>query len=340
MITEGVGPWAVRHVRAVAMTALVALLTVGAAAAQTPQGVEYLPRDGAAIVYWMAPAGNVTGYHVYQQVVTTPGTQPADRVKLTADPIKETSLTIPNLKNGTAYRFLVSAIVDGKESDAVGPAPARGGDSGATAVVVPHAATPLGGGGEFYGHTIGTDFPGSHTVAADGTITMKASGWDIYGPADGLYFLAMRMTGDVTFTVRCVSGPTVTADGNTWQLGGPMIRESLDARSRFAFTQINRAEDFAFTRRSKFSAEIADPEDYDSKARADNEKRPVWVRLQRAGDEFHAWLSEDGATWVEIGTGAKLDGFAKEAYVGLSLCAREDSEYTTAVFDNFKITSP
>jgi Fibronectin type III domain len=340
MFAEGVGRNAVRRVRAVAMTALVALLAIGAAAAQTPLGVEYLPRDGAAIVYWMAPAGNVTGYHVYQQVVTTPGTQPADRVKLTADPIKETSLTIPNLTNGTAYRFLVSAIVDGKESDAVGPAPARDGDSGATAVVVPHKATPLGGGGEFYGHTIGTDYPGSHTVAADGTIAMKASGHDIWGKADGLYFLAMRMAGDVTITVRCVSGPTVTPDGNTWQLGGPMIRESVDARSRFALTQINRAEDMAFTRRAKFGAEIDDAKDYNTKARADNEKRPFWVRLQRTGDEFHAWFSEDGATWVEIGTGAKIDGFAKEAFVGLSLSAREESEYTTAVFDNFKITSP
>ena len=169
---------------------------------------------------------------------------------------------------------------------------------------------------------------------------MKASGHDIWGQADGLYFLEMRMSGDVTITVRCVSGPTVTPDGNTWQLGGPMIRESLDARSRFALTQINRAEDFAFTRRSKFGAEIDDAKDYSSKTRADNEKRPVWVRLQRAGDEFHAWMSEDGATWVEIGTGAKIDGFAKEAYVGLSLSAREEGEYTTAVFDNFQITPP
>jgi hypothetical protein len=321
------------------MTALVALLAIGAASAQAPQQVEYLPRDGAAIVTWMAPAGNVTGYNVYQQVVTTPGESPAERAKITADPIKETSLTIPNLQNGTAYRFLVSAIVDGKESDAVGPAPARDGDSGATAVVVPQKPTLLGG-AEFYGYTIGTDFPGSHTVAADGAITMKASGHDIWGKADGLYFLAMRMAGDVTVTVRCVSGPTVTADGNTWQLGGPMIRESLDARSRFALTQINRAEDFAFTRRSTFGAEIDDAKDYNSKPRADNEKRPVWVRLQRTGDEFHAWMSEDGASWVEIGTGAKLDGFAKEAYVGLSLSAREEGEYTTAVFDNFTITSP
>jgi hypothetical protein len=322
------------------MTALIAFLAIGVAAAQTPQQVEYQPRDGAAIVSWLAPAGNVTGYHVYQQIVTTPGVAPTDRVKVTTDPIKETSLTIPSLKNGTAYRFLVSAIVDGKESDAVGPAPARDGDSGATVVVVPHPPTPLGGSGEFYGHTIGTDFPGSHTVAADGTITMRASGWDIYGVADGCYFLAMRMGGDMTITACCVSGPTVTADGNNWQLGGPMIRESLDARSRFAFTQINRAEDFAFTRRSKFGAEITDPADYDSKPRADNEKRPVWVRLQRTGDEFHAYMSEDGAAWVEIGTGAKLDAFAKEPYVGLVLCAREESEYTTAVFDNFKISSP
>jgi hypothetical protein len=321
------------------MTALVALLAVGAAAAQTPEQVEYLARDGAAIVSWLAPAGNVTGYHVYQQEVATPGTEPTDRVKLTAQPIQEHSLAVPNLKNGTAYRFLVSAIVDGKESDAVGPHPARDGDAGALAVVVPHTPVSLSG-VELYGHTIGTDFPGSHTVDADGKIEMKASGWDIWGPADAEYFLAARVAGDFTLTVRCTAGPTITPDGNTWQLGGPMIRESLDTRSRFAFTQLNRAEDPAFTRRSKFGADIDDSKDYNTIPRANNEKRPVWLRLQRAGDEFHASYSEDGATWKEIGTGAKLDGFAKEAYVGLTLSAREDSEYTTAVFDNFRITTP
>jgi hypothetical protein len=41
-----------------------------------------------------------------------------------------------------------------------------------------------------------------------------------------------------------------------------------------------------------------------------------------------------------VGGAVTLDGFAREAYVGLSFCGHKDGEYQTIVYDNLQITSP
>jgi hypothetical protein len=290
---------------------ILAMLAAGTAAAHPPEEVRYLPREGAVMVVWKGDA-DASGYNVYQYVVTDLSSPLADsaRVKVNKEPIKTTSFLVENLKNGTRYHFRVSAIEGDKETEVVGPA---GRDElGKAVCVVPQKPVKLAGIEGFVGHNIGTDFPGSHEVDAQGQITMKASGWDIYEDCDGFYFLAKPMTGDMTITVRLVSGPTETADGNGWNLAGPMIRESLDGRSRLIFAQMAR----------------------------DNTARPIWARLVRKGDNFSAFYSVDGKEFKEIGPTRSVAAFAKEAYVGLAVTAHEDGEYTTAVLDNLTITQP
>jgi hypothetical protein len=321
--------------RLLVTTAIAAVLATASAAAQAPDNVQYLPQDGAVIVLWTAPAGNVTGYNVYQQIVTDPTSQPAAGEKVNAEPVKGTSLRVDKLQNGTSYHFTVSAIVDGKESEKVGPAPAQT-DQGDIVAAVPQKPVQLGGAGEFYGYNIGTDFPGSHQVAANGEITIKGSGWDIQSDADGFYYLAMPMAGDITVTVRTVSGPTATSDDNDWNLGGPMIRETLDSRSRLAMAQVARKGCLQFKRRLEFGEGPPDT----CGDEISPEKRPVWLRVVRKGDDFSGFISEDGTAWTQVGETVTIANFVKEPYVGLAVSAHQDAEYTTIVFDNFKITSP
>jgi hypothetical protein len=313
------------------------LLAVGAASAQGPEQVQYMPRDGAVAIVWMAPAGDVTGYNVYQYEPSTPGGDLGTAKKVNAEPIKTTSYVVEGLTNGKSYHFKVSAIVGGTESAQVGPQPTHRDPPGGTAVVaVPQAPVTVGGTPGFVGYNIGTNFPGSHTIEANGTITMKASGWDIWEQSDGFYFLATPIAGDLTVTARVVSGPTETADGNGWNLGGPMLRESLDARSRFAMMQVARDNELQFKKRVNFDET---PEN-NGLSRDDNTARPVWVRIQRKGDEIHAWYSNDGTTYEEVGEGVTIEGFAKEPFVGLALSSHEDSQYSTMVFDSVTITKP
>lgn len=319
------------------------MLAVSAASAQKPQQVQYMPKDGAAVIVWMAPEGDVTGYNVYQYEPTTPGGDLGTGKKVTAEPIKTTSHVVEALTNGKAYHFKVSAIVGGTESDQVGPQATHHDPAyGDKPVVVPQAPVKVGGIDGFVGHTIGTNFPGSHTIAADGAITMKASGWDIWDNSDGFYFLATPMEGNVTITARVVSGPTpVETVGNGWELGGVMIRESLDVRSRFAMMQVARTEELQFKRRETYGETPTNS----GFARDDNEARPVWIRLERKGNDFKAFYSNDGTTYEEVGEGTTIADFAKEPLVGIALSAHtgggaDDNLTSEAVFDQFTITKP
>jgi hypothetical protein len=321
---------AVGRGRLLAVLAAMTALTIHAAVAQAPDQVQYLPRDGAAIIVWTGVA-DATGYNVYQQIVTDPTATPAAGTKVNAEPIKTTSYVVENLKNGTHYHFRVTAIVGGQESEAVGPYPAQG-DQGEFVAVVPQAPVL----GNHYGHNIGTNYPGSHQVTADGVITLRASGWDIQSDADGFYFLAAPAAGDVTVTARVVSGPTETSDGNGWNLGGVTIRESLDSRARLVMTQVAREGCAQWKRRTEFAESPPDTcsDDFDPT------KRPLWVRVVRKGDEFSGYLSADGNDWKQVGETITIPDFPKDAYVGLAQCAHQDGEYSTIVFDNYTVTSP
>jgi hypothetical protein len=311
--------------------------------------VQYLPQDGAAMVLWNA-VDMATGYNVYEQTVTKPGnpSTASAATKVNAAPITTTSLLVEKLTNGTLYHFTITAIVGGQETAPVGPRPAIDGnqgqqDDGDLVAVVPQKPVKLGGMDGFYGQNIGTDFPGSHTVDdKTGTITMMASGWDIQNNADGEYFLAAPVKGDITVTARVVSGPTDTADESTWNLGGVQIRASLDAGSTLAMTQVAHAGAAQFKYRDTY--DMSPPEEDDDSSN-DPTRRPLWVRAVRKGNTFSGYLSNDGKTFTLLnsqgGNGTHMiKDFPATAYVGLALSAHYDSEYTTAVFDNFTITSP
>jgi hypothetical protein len=320
--------------------AIITVLATGAAlAADPPNHVQQIPNDGSVMVVWSAPAGNVTGYNVYQQEVTDPTADLPAATKVNTDPVKETSFLAQGLTNGKCYHFSVSAIVDGQETDKASPTLANT-DNGSKVCVSPQKPTTIKGvTGNFVGMNVGTDYPGSHTVDANGVITMTASGFDIWNDADGMYFLAMPMSGDITLTVRTVSGPTENANGGGWEQGGPMIRETLDSASRFAMTLVSRTNSLEFKKRIN----VAEQPVNDDINRDDNTARPLWLRVQRKGDVFKSWYSEDdGKTFIQAGdeAGVTIDNFVKEPWVGLGFSGHDEGNISTVVFDNFTITSP
>src|SRR5712692_7509707 len=271
--------------------------------------VQYMPRDGAAIVLWNA-VDNATGYNVYEQVVTAKAGSPSTAtaaMKVNKDPVAKDihSLMVDSLKNGTPYHFTVTAIVGGAETDPVGPS--GNGDMGALVAVVPQTPAKAAGMDGFYGYNIGTDLPGSHTGDdKTGTITVTGSGWDINNPADGFYFLAAPVKGDITVTARLVAGPTDTPDTTDWNLGGPQIRANLDSGALLAMTQAARVGRAQFKYRDMYAGPGNEEDEDDSVAGHEGGRRPLWLRVVRKGNDFHGALSDDGTKWTVLdqsGTG-------------------------------------
>ena len=160
---------------------------------------------------------------------------------------------------------------------------------------------------------------------ANGAFTVSASGDDIWNTADAFHFVSRPLEGDGEITARVVS----LANTNPWAKAGVMIRESLAAGSRFAFSAMTVDNGAAFQRRvtTNGSAEHTGGPAVDA---------PYWVRLTRAGNVFTASVSPNGTTWTVVGT--QTITMAADVLVGLALTSHDNGEINEAVMDNVSVS--
>jgi hypothetical protein len=161
---------------------------------------------------------------------------------------------------------------------------------------------------------------GSASYSA-GTMTVRASGADIWGTADAFHFVYKTLTGDGSIVARIASLQNV----NSWSKAGVMIRETLDAGSKHAMMLASAAKGMAFQRRETTGGTSVN-------TAGSTSAPPAWVRLDRAGDTFTAYESQDGAAWTEVGTDDIA--MASSVYVGLAVTSHSTSASTTAAIDN------
>jgi hypothetical protein len=108
-----------------------------------------------------------------------------------------------------------------------------------------------------------------------GAFTVQGSGDDIWGGADGMHFMYQDMTGDGTMIARNLS--QTNTDG--WAKAGVMIRETLNADSKHAFTAITPGNGSVSQGRDTTGGESF----YDGNV---NGMQPKWLRIQRKGNNF------------------------------------------------------
>jgi regulation of enolase protein 1 (concanavalin A-like superfamily) len=153
------------------------------------------------------------------------------------------------------------------------------------------------------------------------TITLNASGADIWGSFDAFRFVYKPMQGDCTVEAQ-VSSITQT---NAWAKAGVMIRESLDQGARNAFAYVTPDTLVA----SQIRAATNDSTQLTSSGWR---TVPYWVRLVRSGTRITAFSSSDGSTWNQIA--AYELTLPTSVYVGFALTSHENSQLGTAVFTN------
>lgn len=157
-----------------------------------------------------------------------------------------------------------------------------------------------------------------------GTVTVKGDGTDIWGTADGFQYWHRTLSGDGEIKAR------VTGVQNTdaWAKAGVMIRESLDAGSRHAFTAVTSANGAAFQLRNTTNG--------GSLHTGVAGTAPRWVKLVRAGNLFTSSVSADGVTWSEIGSANITMG--AEVKVGLAVTSHRNGTVNTSSFDQITVT--
>ena len=201
---------------------------------------------------------------------------------------------------------------------------------------------PEGAVGQFLNHQdigFGND-PGTVGNATfnsgTGTYTLTASGSDVWDTADKMHYVYEPLNGNGEISARMAS----ETNTDFWTKGGVMIRDGLTPGARNAFSLETPSPDHeepGFQWRTDPNGGTSDLGNHMNHVQA----TPVWLRVVRSGNSFTAYWAHDlgggqHGAWNQMGTPQTIN-MASTAYVGLGLCAHNNSLVATATFDNVTV---
>ena len=200
--------------------------------------------------------------------------------------------------------------------------------------------------------------PGSTSYDEEtGVITMVGRGADIWGSSDEFQYAYLPLSGDGLMIVRIED----LAETDNWSKAGIMIRETLDAGSKHASVYVTTpANGIRFQSRPETDASsTADDAVATDEAKAQTE--PVWLKLERIGDEFNAYYAlplpepepvdpndpnavpvdpnepEPELEWIAMGWNPQVLPMDPNVFIGLALTSHSGAEtYATATLSNLE----
>ncbi len=158
-----------------------------------------------------------------------------------------------------------------------------------------------------------------------GTLTVSASGDDIWGNADAFHYVYQPLPGDGELIARV--NTLDNTDG--WAKAGVMVRETLQADSRHAIMAVTPGNGTAFQRR----ATTGGGSDHTGGPGA---AAPYWVRLVRAGNTVTGYVSPNGSTWSKVDSITFSPTLPTKVYVGIALTAHNNSAVNVATIDKVR----
>jgi regulation of enolase protein 1 (concanavalin A-like superfamily) len=172
---------------------------------------------------------------------------------------------------------------------------------------------------------IGSVWYAGSFAANGGSISLRATGADIWDIADEFRFAYLPLTGDGAIVAR-VTGLTATDD---WTKAGVMIRESLNADSKHAFALLSGTQGLAFQRRAVGTGS------WSEHTAGGWGTSPIWLKVERRGSTLTASYSGDGASWTPMGS--DTISMASTVYAGVALTSHTSWAYASAEFSNVSI---
>lgn len=167
--------------------------------------------------------------------------------------------------------------------------------------------------------------PGTTSIS-DSVYTITGSG-DLWGDTDACQFAYTTLGGDGAITARLDALDAV----NPWAKAGLMMRASLDQQAAYVMVA-GTPENGENVQYRAFAADTTRSLDGFADA------APIWFRLQREGDVFTGFVSEDGERWSILGTTTVAMG--DSVFVGLPVTSTDidgTGDMATATFSNVSI---
>lgn len=150
---------------------------------------------------------------------------------------------------------------------------------------------------------------------ADDVFTVNGSGADIWFTADAFQYAYQPARGDCEISAYVASITETAGDAKACV----MIRETLDANSAFAMAVVCPGASFG----TYFQWRPATESECDNTNLAYPHPAPVWLKLVREGDDFTAYMSEDGITWTTEGDPVEIE-MPDDVFIGLGVCAHNN----------------
>ncbi len=164
---------------------------------------------------------------------------------------------------------------------------------------------------------------GSSTIGD--TITMAASGADIYNTADGGRFVHQSMTGDCEIIARVTSLQNTQINAKA----GVMMRTDTTAGSANAYLHVTATQGIEFTRRLSAGATT-------SSTKIAGISAPCWVRLVKTGTSFSGYYATASAptSWIQVGPTVGIPAIGTKFLWGLAATSHNDGVLGISTYDS------
>jgi outer membrane protein assembly factor BamB/regulation of enolase protein 1 (concanavalin A-like superfamily) len=168
---------------------------------------------------------------------------------------------------------------------------------------------------------VGGSSPAGSANYADSTFTVQGGGNDVWGSTDQFNYVSQPITGDLSIVARVTS----QTDTSAWAKSGVIIKQSTTAGSAYAAVYVTPGNGVNFQW------------NFDGSSGGNSYTFPNgWVRLDKIGNVFTAYTSDDGLNWVKVGQTTL--SMTSNITAGLIVCSHNGSELNTTTFDNVAIT--
>jgi regulation of enolase protein 1 (concanavalin A-like superfamily) len=162
----------------------------------------------------------------------------------------------------------------------------------------------------------------------DGVFTVKGSGADIAGTADGFRFVYQPFSGDGWILAK-VAGMSSAGYTDSFAKAGVMIREGLESNGKYALLRATPGNTVRLQYRSETGGNTAGGTTFSI-------GMPRWLMLEKYGAWVHGYESADGSAWNYAGS-VQLNATG-EVYLGLAVSSHNNYALAAGTFEGVQVS--
>lgn len=158
----------------------------------------------------------------------------------------------------------------------------------------------------------------------NGTLTVTASGADLWGSSDEFHFFYAPRPGNGVISARIASQQAT----DPWAKAGVMMRESLASNAVYASSLVTASNGVAHQSRLLTGGGSAS---YSNPGAA-----PLWLRLTRSDSFFQSFVSTNGTNWTYWKTSI-ITNLGPDMLWGIAVTAHSDTQLSQVVLDHITL---